>query len=216
MKLFIFYLICSIGILQASGTYAQNLRILLNTGGRTTVGDILEQIESSTDFDFFYNNSHVDLNRQVSIDEQESDIFTILDEVFNGTEVQYTVLDKKIILSTELEPSVSNIQQQSNIAKGKVVDINGEPIIGATVMEKGTSNGTVTDIDGNFSIETKSNASLEISFVGYKTVTTKAVIGKTISITLKEDNEILDEVVVVGYGTQKSQSNRCSCLCFSR
>lgn len=203
MKLFIFYLICSIGILQASGTYAQNLRILLNTGGRTTVGDILEQIESSTDFDFFYNNSHVDLNRQVSIDEQESDIFTILDEVFNGTEVQYTVLDKKIILSTELEPSVSNIQQQSNITKGKVVDINGEPIIGATVMEKGTSNGTVTDINGNFSIETKSNASLEISFVGYKTVTAKAVIGKTISITLKEDNEILDEVVVVGYGTQK-------------
>lgn len=203
MKLFIFYLFCSIGMLQAVESYAQNARLSLNVE-EETVANILQQIENASDFDFFYNNSHVDLNRRVSVSAQNSDIFAILKEIFEGTEVRYTVLDKKIILSTEL--TVQGTQQQGNVVKGKVVDTNGEPVIGATIKEVGTDNGTVTDIDGNFTINTQANANLEISFIGYQSQTVKAVTGKELAITLKEDTEMLDEVVVVAFGTQKKSS----------
>lgn len=200
MKLFIFYLFCSIGMLQAVETYAQNARLSLNVE-EETVANVLRQIEDASDFDFFYNNSHVDLNRRVSVSAQNSDIFAILKEIFEGTEVRYTVLDKKIILSTEL--TTQGTQQQGNVVKGKVVDANGEPVIGATIREVGTDNGTVTDVDGNFTIKTQADATLEVSFIGYQSQTLKAVTGKELAITLKEDAEMLDEVVVVGYGTQK-------------
>lgn len=202
MKLFIFYLFCSIGMLQAVETYAQNARLSLNVE-EETVANVLRQIEDASDFDFFYNNSHVDLNRRVSVSAQNSDIFAILNEIFEGTKVRYTVLDKKIILSTELETYVQDVQQQGNVVKGKVVDANGEPVIGATIKEVGTDNGTVTDIDGIFTINTQLNANLEISFIGYQSQTLKAVAGKKLTVILKEDTKILDEVVVVGYGTQK-------------
>ena len=202
MKLFIFYLFCSIGMLQAVETYAQNARLSLNVE-EETVANVLRQIEDASDFDFFYNNSHVDLNRRVSVSAQNSDIFAILKEIFEGTEVRYTVLDKKIILSTQLEASAQGVQQQGNVVKGKVVDANGEPVIGATIKEVGTDNGTVTDVDGNFTIKTQTNATLEVSFIGYQSQTLKAVTGKELAITLKEDTEMLDEVVVVAYGTQK-------------
>lgn len=202
MKLFIFYLFCSISMLQAAESYAQNARLSLNVE-EETVANILQQIENASDFDFFYNNSHVDLDRRVSVSAHNSDIFTILNEVFEGTGVHYTVLDKKIILSTELEASVQDIKQQGNIIKGKVVDMKGEPVIGATVKEIGTNNGAITDINGNFLITVQPNASLEVSFIGYKTEIQKAITGKTLAITLKENNEILDEVVIVGYGVQK-------------
>lgn len=202
MKLFIFYLFCSIGMLQAVETYAQNARLSLNVE-EETVANVLRQIEDASDFDFFYNNSHVDLNRRVSVSAQNSDIFAILKEIFEGTEVRYTVLDKKIILSTQLDASTQGVQQEGNVVKGKVVDANGEPVIGATIKEVGTDNGTVTDVDGNFTIKTQADATLEISFIGYQSQTLKAVTGKELAITLKEDAEMLDEVVVVGYGTQK-------------
>ena len=204
MRLFIFYLFCSIGMLQAAGSYAQNARLSLNVE-EETVANILHQIEEASDFDFFYNNSHVDLDRRVSVSAQDSDIFTILDEVFEGTGVHYTVLDKKIILSTELEASTQGAQQQRNVVKGKVVDSKGEPVIGATIKEVGTDNGTVTDIDGNFTIHTQANATLEVSFIGYQSQTLKAVTGRDLAITLAEDMEVLDEVVVVGYGSVKKR-----------
>lgn len=205
MKLFIFYLFCSIGMLQAVESYAQNARLSLNVE-EETVANVLRQIEDASDFDFFYNNSHVDLNRRVSVSAQNSDIFAILKEIFEGTEVRYTVLDKKIILSTELETSTQGVQQEGNVVKGKVMDAHGEPVIGATIKEVGTSNGTVTDMDGNFTINTQANATLEVSFIGYQSQTLKAVTGKELAITLKEDTEMLDEVVVVGYGSQKKGS----------
>ena len=97
--------------------------------------------------------------------------------------------------------SLDIVQQNGVTAKGTVTDANGEPIIGATVMETGTRNGTVTDIDGRFSFTTNRNAMLEVSYVGFKTKTIKA--GENVKITLEEDLRDLNEVVVIGYGTQK-------------
>lgn len=97
-----------------------------------------------------------------------------------------------------------SIEQTGKITvKGKVTDASGEPIIGATILEKGTTNGVTTDLDGLFSLTTQKNAELEISFVGYKTQTLKATSGKEILVKLLEDTKLLDEVVVVGFGSQK-------------
>ena len=89
--------------------------------------------------------------------------------------------------------------------KGTVNDDSGEPIIGASVVEKGTTNGTVTDFDGNFSLNVKSGATLVVSYIGYTTQEIAVNGQSTINVTLKEDNALLDEVVVVGYGVQKKK-----------
>ena len=86
---------------------------------------------------------------------------------------------------------------------GKVVDAKGEPVIGATIMEKGTTNGTITDFDGNFALSVSEGAPIEISYIGYQTQQLLAKTDKPMDVTLKEDTEVLDEVVVVGYGVQK-------------
>lgn len=92
-------------------------------------------------------------------------------------------------------------QLQTQIVNGLVVDVNGEPVIGASVVEKGTTNGGITDINGKFTLNVKPGSTLQISFVGYQTQEVKAT--KTVKVVLKEDSELLSEVVVVGYGTQK-------------
>ena len=84
-----------------------------------------------------------------------------------------------------------------------MTDSNGEPVIGATIMEKGTTNGTITDIDGNFELNVADGANLEISYVGFQTQTVPARFGSSIAISLKEDTAVLDEVVVIGYGTAR-------------
>ena len=94
-----------------------------------------------------------------------------------------------------------SVTQSSTIIKGQIVDAEGEPILGATVVEVGTTRGTVTDIDGNFTINSHANAKLRITYVGYKTVETKAVNG--MKVVMQNDNAQLDEIVVVGYGQQK-------------
>lgn len=96
--------------------------------------------------------------------------------------------------------SVQNVQQKQTVS-GIVKDSSGEPIIGASVLEKGTTNGTITDLDGKFTLSVSSNAVLQISYIGYKTLEVKS--SPNMRVILKEDTETLDEVVVVGYGVQK-------------
>ena len=99
--------------------------------------------------------------------------------------------------------AVQMVQQQKTIT-GQVVDSKGETIIGANVMEKGTTNGTITDFDGNFTLNVSSKATLVISYIGYKSVEVPASALKSgMKVTLKEDTEVMDEVVVIGYGTQR-------------
>ena len=141
------------------------------------------QIEAQSEFDFFFNDDHVDLDRIVSINADGSNVFAILDELFEGTDVNYAVRGKKIILSTAI-PSPQATQQSVEV-KGRVVDASGEAIIGASVMEAGTANGVITDLDGNFVIRLSSaDASISISYVGYVSQTVKATPDKPLHVVL--------------------------------
>lgn len=204
MRLFILCLICSIGLVHAADSYAQNAIISLDVQNQT-VGNVLKEIESQSEFDFFFNNKHVDLNRRVSVSANKSNIFEVLKDVFSGTNVQYTVLDKKIVLSTEVGSPQQDKKKQ--MITGTVVDEKGEPVIGASIMEKDVKgNGTISDVDGKFRLSVGSDKSqLEVSFVGYKPQVVKVEVGKAMILTLQEDAQALDEVVVVGYGVQKKR-----------
>ena len=203
MRLCVLFLAGSLSLAHAAETYAQKTKISIEATNQT-VETVLNQIKAKTGFDFFFNNKHVDLNRRISVNANQGNVFDVLEKVFAGTNVKYSVLDKKIILSIE---EANGIQQAATIKiSGKVLDPSGEPIIGASVLEKGTTNGTITDIDGAFILTVSSAKSeLTISYIGYKTQTLKPQPGKALTVALNEDTEVLDEVVVVGYGTMKKK-----------
>jgi len=194
-------------LLSANNEYAQ--RTLLNLNSQTrTVYDVLNEIEKQTDFTFFYNNKQVDLSRKVSLDVHNQNVFQVLKKLFSGTNTTYKVMDKSIILSTKTinEKEILQIQQSGRGIKGLVVDEKGEPIIGASIIVKGTTNGSITDIDGNFTLNGVSgNATLVISYVGYVTQNISAGGKTSFKIVMREDSKTLDEVVVIGYGTVKKR-----------
>ena len=160
MKLSVFLLLCSIGLAQATDSYAQKATVILEMRNQT-VKEVLDEIEEQSDFSFFFNIKHVDLNRRVSVVAKKSDIFKVLETVFAGTDVHYSVVDKKIILSTEKQESLI-VQQKGKTITGVVKDQNGDPVIGANVIEKGTTNGVITDIDGKFSLTVSNKATIQV------------------------------------------------------
>lgn len=201
MKLYILLLFCSIGLIQATNSYAQKATVNLEIQNQT-VKEVLDEIEKQSEFSFFFNIKHVDLQRKPSVAARKSDIFKVLDIVFAGTNVHYSVIDKKIILSTE-SASVSSVQQNKKTVSGIVKDENGEPVIGANIVEAGTTNGTITSTDGKYTLTVVPGSSLQISYIGFNEQIVKVGKESVINITLREDMQSLDEVVVVGYGTVK-------------
>ncbi|WP_455667973.1 SusC/RagA family TonB-linked outer membrane protein [Phocaeicola sp.] len=107
------------------------------------------------------------------------------------------------VMAKDAVTSVQTVQQQKQSVSGVVKDQSGEPVIGASILEKGTANGTITDFDGKFTLNVTPGATVVVSYIGYKNQEIKATPGKSLNITLEEDTETLDEVVVVGFGTQK-------------
>lgn len=200
MKLSVFLLICSIGLAQATGSYAQKATVSLEMRNQT-VKEVLDEIEEQSDFSFFFNIKHVDLDRRVSVVAKKSDIFKVLETVFAGTNVRYSVVDRKIILSTE-KPDVQQAKEERKI-KGVVKDQNGEPVIGANVSVKGTTVGTITGLDGDFVLEVPENALIQVSYIGYVSQELRLGGRNHLDVVLKEDSQALEEVVVVGYGVQK-------------
>lgn len=135
---------------------------------------------------------------------KDKTIFEILDIVLNNTDIAYQVHDKAIILSIRDKKDIRTESQQQTKRRiiGKVVDTSGIPVIGANIIEAGTTNGTVTDIDGNFVLEVENEAVIRVSYIGYNSLNVE-VDGRTqINIVMKEDSQLMDELVVIGYGQQ--------------
>lgn len=184
-----------------ASVHSQNMRVNIHLNN-TKTQTVLEEIEKQTDYLFIYNTKEVDLNREVSVSAQDETVSKVLSAIFDGTNISYAMEGSNIMLmekpSTESAP-----QQDTRQITGTVVDAAGVPVIGANVMVKGTTNGTITDIDGKFTLDVPEGAILQISYIGYMEQTVSVGEQKVFNVVLKEDTQKLDEVVVVGYGTQK-------------
>ena len=206
MRLTTIFLI--VGLMQVSASvYSQATKFEFNIENKQ-IADILKEIEESSNFRFFYVREQVDVERTVSVDVNDATVEEILTEIFEAEGVSYKVMDDDLIVlspkkasgKTELKTTI----QQENTISGVIVDENGEPLPGVTVMVKGTTNGTITDFDGNYSIsDVRADATLAFSFVGMVPQEISAAGKRAINITMKEETIGLDEVVAIGYGVQR-------------
>ncbi len=205
MKLLTVLLILSVNVALASSSYAQQATLSLDIKNQR-VADILDEIEKQSDFHFYYNSRLVDVERKVSIKANKKAVLPILSEIFADSDVDYKVLDKDVILTEKDKSTIGSqsVTQQQNTVSGVVRDQAGETIPGVSVALKGTSVGTITDVDGAYSINVPNqDAILVFTFIGY--LRQEEVVGsrKTLNISMKEDIKEMDEVVVIGYGTVK-------------
>jgi TonB-linked SusC/RagA family outer membrane protein len=168
---------------------------------RGTLSEFFKQIEKQSDYRFFYNDELVNIEKEVhQLDVNNKSIDEVLNSLLANTGLKYRKLDNNLIVISSLE-----LLQNVSIS-GVVVDASGEPVIGVNVSVKGTTNGTITDVNGSFSLNVSdNNAVIAFSFIGYTTQEIKVGSQRTLRIVLLEDNLQLDEVVVVAYGTAKKK-----------
>lgn len=175
--------------------YSQSISLKMSN---VSVKKAMTELQTKSGYSFVYIAGDVDTDRTVSIN--ASQLKDAVAQILKGQNVSYEIQGKNIVIKKGSQQQVTSGKRKK--VTGTVKDANGEPIIGATVLEKGTTNGTVTDFDGNFVLEATEGTSLEISYIGYKTQQLTADSGKTLAVILNEDTEVLDEVVVMGYTTQ--------------
>jgi len=199
MKLTLFFLITSTLGLFATGSYSQNTRITLDLRS-IPVREALKAIENESEFFFIYNNELIDVDRDIDLSVKNQKITEVLNNIFEGRDVEITVIDRKIVLA----PAFMGEQQPTKKITGIVTDQSGATLPGVSVVVKGTTAGVITDNDGKFSLGLSAEAKvLVFSFVGMKTQEF-AIEGKTtINVKLEEETIGIEEVVAIGYGTQK-------------
>ena len=203
MRLSVVFLFLSLGIAVANNSYAQNTTLSLEMSN-STIANVLEAVENQTDFSFIYDANVVNINKKVSVSVNEKNIFDVLNKMFGNSDIAYTVVNKKIILNKK----EAVMQQQGKRVSGVVVDKNNEPVIGANILVKGTTNGTITDIDGKYTLDNvPADAILVFSYIGFDSQELKYGGQATIDVTLSEDTQKLDEVVVTAMGIKKKAAS---------
>lgn len=165
-----------------------------------SVKKAITELQEKSGYSFVYIAGEIDTNKTVTINAK--DLNEAIKQILKGQDLSYEIKGKNIIIKKSSETKVKHSDKKIQV-KGSVKDAKGEPVIGATVMEKGSTNGTITDFDGNFILNVTEGSSVEISYIGFEPQQFNAVEGKDMAVVLKEDTKILEEVVVVGYGTQK-------------
>ena len=201
MRVTIFLLFFCVFSTIAGTVNSQNAKVSIHKTN-VPLEEILNEIEHQTDYLFMYSNN-IDVKERTSIRVSEKPVSEVLKKLL-GNKIAYEMEGMHIILSDKRENQTAIAQQANKIqVKGNVTDMAGEPVIGASILEKGTTNGIVTDFNGDFSLNVNPGAVLVVSYIGYSAQEVKVIPGKVLKIKIKEDAELLDEVVVVGYGTQK-------------
>lgn len=202
-------LLLAAGSLQAFAavTYSQSARLTLDMEN-ATVAQVLTNIEKQTQFYFTYSVKEINVQRKVSVHAREEQIETILGRLFNPKEVRYVINDRHIALYKAASAQTASLPQPNQktlTVSGVVKDTHGDPVVGASIVVKGTTNGTVTDMDGRYTLANVAEGqTLSYSFIGMKTQEVKA--GKTtINVVLQEDAIGLNEVVAIGYGYVKKK-----------
>ena len=176
--------------------YAQSISLKMSN---VTVKQAIDALKEQCGYSFIFSSQDLDTSRKVSVSVEGRDIREAIRQIIEGQSVTFEIKEKDII--------IRKITQQKGLTgkiktvTGTVLDPTGEPVIGANVVIQGTTEGTITDLDGKFSLEVPEDGILQISYIGFNTQNV-AVKGKnSFSVKLSEDSEMLDEVVVVGYGS---------------
>lgn len=212
LKIAFFIIVFSVTTAFAADTYSQVAKVSLNLT-KTPLEKVMDEIETQSEFYFIFNQKQIDVNRIVDVHVDNKLIDEVLPDLFQGTNVNYTVIDKKILLTTEVIKKesiaiVSRAETQQNAITGKVTDSQtGEGMPGVNIQVKGTTTGAISDIDGKFSIPlTDKNATLIFSFIGFVSQEIPVAGRAVVDVALVSDMNALDEVVVVGYGTVKKET----------
>lgn len=170
----------------------------------TSVQEILDYIEFNTQYNFIYKTKTINLERKVSLNIHQESIDTVLNKLFEGTGIKHIIKGHQIILRSPQNMPFGDSQEEFVNIVGKVVDENNKALAGVIILEKGTKKGTVTDFDGTFSLEDISpDSQLIFSHLGYHKLELQIEKKNYLSVTLLEDTEELEQVVVIGYGLQK-------------
>lgn len=185
------------------GIYAQGVSLHLRN---VTVAKAMTELRKQSGYSFVYEGS--DLNTSQRVNVNAIDVRQAADQILGSQNVTYTIQGKNIVVSAKDKQSQRLPQRPANKAgnrtiKGRITDANGEPIIGASVKVKGNDLGVVSDLDGNYSISANPGDALVVSYVGFKTQDVRVGQKDVVNVTITEDDKLLNEVVVVGYGTQK-------------
>lgn len=168
------------------------------------VSTVMKQIENQSGYTFFYNTKDIPLSRNVTLSIANENIRTTLDKLFQGTNVTYSIDDKSIILSTRQQAQTPKTHE----LVGRILDKKGQPVIGATIMISGTMQGTTSGIDGAFSFpytDALAKSTLDISFIGYRSLSIPVNNRTTLDITLEEDDQQIEAVVVTALGIKRSE-----------
>ena len=186
---------------RAVNSYAKITRLSLDINNER-LENVLNRIEDESEFFFLLNKDLVDVEQKVSINIDNETINVILDALFEGTKITYTIDNRQIVLSNI--DMISEMTAQQKTISGKVTDEQGQPLPGVTIVIKGSTLGTISDVEGNYSLSSvPADATLEFSFVGMKTQEISVVGITTINVTMAEEAGGINEVVTIGDGTNK-------------
>lgn len=189
-----FFVTCIMAITMSVFSYGQNLKLSIDFEN-VAIEKVLDYIEKNSNYKFSYNSDKIDVKKKISINVKETTVINILDEVFKETNISYTIINNQIVLKLLDKSNLKKVK-----VKGVILDESGTGLPGVTVLIENSSEGTVSNIDGEFDLMVTEGATLKISSIGFKTKYYRITRAKDLRIILSEDRQILDEVVVVGYG----------------
>lgn len=183
-------------------THVEGMMVL--QAQRTTIKEVFNYIEKQSDYVFAYDNDvRRRLNEEVSLSLKGKSVEAIVSELCRNEGLRYSISGKQVLVKNGTQPNGEQAQQQRPTVRnvsGTIRDANGEPLTGATVMVKGSSQGTVTDIDGKFSLDIPADATIVVSYVGFNPKEIRVGSQRSIAVNLSEDDNMLNELVVIGYG----------------
>jgi len=193
---------------SVASVYSQNKHFNMNEK-EISIKDALRQIENKSEFRFFYEEKKLDVESKVGVNANNATIVEILDQLFDNKNIEYKVLDNNFIVlkpKTEVNTNQLGTSQQKKTLTGKVTESGGFPLPGASVSVKGTSTGTITDVEGNYTLNNVTeNATIVFSFIGYKSQEIKISGKSSINVIMQEETVGIDEVVAIAYGTTKKK-----------
>ena len=192
--------ICLLSFITLVSVMNVKAQITFNASNKS-IKEVIEMIEEKADYSFFYSDELSDLNRKVNLSFHDENIENVLRTLFKGTNIVYKIEgDKQVVLS--LQSTLKKAKSNKSVS-GKIVDTEGNPLIGVSIAVDNGTRGTMSDVDGNWKLEAPEGSLLTFSYIGYNTHTLRVGSKDVYTVSMSEDNQLLDEVVVIGYGSMK-------------